>query len=100
MREHGDSYETFMKDRATCARIYKLAAWSDPAYDKERWPDVLAFRAPVNDLKLLLTLMGIVDEDLRSAITNAGRSIDAARREDVDVFENTVRAALAEQRRR
>lgn len=87
-----------MKDRATCALIYKVAQAAGPGGDRRRWPDCLAFKAPITDLKILLRRMGIVDDDLREIVTVTGRNVGDP--DGTRAFATVLQAALDESARR
>jgi len=92
------TYDGFMKDRATCALIYRIAQTTDPTGDRKRWPDCLAFKAPIMDLKILLRHMGIVDGDLRETIIATGRDVTGS--DDTRAFAAILQAAFDESVRR
>lgn len=91
----------FQRDRRTCAWIYRMAAEGHPAIVKHAAP-VLAWKAPLVNLRLLLERLGFDGDnaDLGAAITAATPRDLSATDDDVAAFRNTVIAAFDELARR
>jgi hypothetical protein len=81
-----------------CQVFYDLAIASELTGDETKWPDVLAYRWPVDNMTTMGRLFGL-DADLIETLTNVAGSLKGGA-EDTAVLKNVVTAAFSEQEHR
>jgi hypothetical protein len=80
-----------------CRKLYDIAVNTEPTGDKTQWPDALAFKHPIMDLRVLLRYLQLRDHDLVAVVLGVARD---AKRDEVTLVMNVLSSATHEQKRR
>lgn len=84
----------------SCQLLYDIALNTRGTGDDTKWPDVLAYRHPVEDIATFTRLIGF-DPDLAETVTNVVTRMGAhPNTEDQQIAKNVLEAAVEEQARR
>lgn len=81
-----------------CQYFYALALETELTGDDTKWPDVLAYRWPVDDLCEMTRIFGL-DSDLSATVVQVVSSLKSMQ-EDAAVLRSVLDAALGEQANR
>lgn len=82
--------------RSACVHVYQIALATPFTGDNTKWPDIIAYQYPLEDIRALVRHLGIVDDDLLDAVVGAAHFL-AWDAESTTAFGNVLCAAIAEQ---